>query len=118
LRAKRDTSRAATAHLAQADLGDHPLEAGAGHAARGGAPQIVVHDLDLGPAEGCEPVAHGVLQRAAFRVVQDLVRRGLAHVDDRLARQVVRLNLFSGHGDLRRAARRLRAPAAGAPASR
>ncbi|HEX8568302.1 MAG TPA: recombinase family protein, partial [Caulobacteraceae bacterium] len=50
------------------------------------------HDLDLRPAERREPVAHGVLQRAAFRVVQDLVRGGLPHVHDRPARQVMRLD--------------------------
>jgi hypothetical protein len=108
------------AHLAQADLGDHPLEAGAGHAARGGAPEVVVHDLDLRPAERREPVAHGVLQRAAFRVVQDLVRGGLPHVHDRPARQVMRLDLVRGHGgDLLRAVPRpRRAGAAAAPPGR
>ena len=102
--------------LAQADLGDHALEAGAGHPARGRTPEVLVHHLDLRPAERCQSVAHGVLQRPAFGVVQDLVRGGLAHVDDRLARQMVGLDLVSAHGDLRRAARWLRVLGAAASA--
>ena len=104
--------------LAEADLGHHPLEARAGDAARGGAPEVLIHDLDVRPAERGEPIAHGVLQGAAFGVVQHLVRGGLAHVDDRPARQVMRLDLVSAHGDLRRAARRPRARAAGASPGR
>ena len=84
LRAK-DFAGANGADLAEADLRNHPLEASALHAAGGGAPEILVDDLNLRPAEHRQAIAHGVLQSAALTVVQNLMRRGLAHVEQRLA---------------------------------
>lgn len=46
-------------------------------------------------------VAHDVLQRPTFGVVQDLMRGGLVQVDDRLARQMVwldRVKLMAASG--------------------
>jgi hypothetical protein len=78
LRAKRETSRAATAPTLPRQTSHHSLEAGAGDAACRRTAEIVVDRLDLAPAERDQPVAHGVLQRAALPVVQNLVSGGLA----------------------------------------
>jgi len=70
LRAKRETSRGRNrAHLAKADLRHHPLEAGARDAARGRAAEVIVDDLDLGPAERSKTLAHRVLQCPALAIV-------------------------------------------------
>ena len=99
LGAKRETSRAQTrAHLAEADLGYHPFEPGALHAAGRRAAEIVVDHFDLGKAQRRQPVSHGVLQRPAFAIVQHLVRRRLAHVEDRLALKMMRTDFVSDHG--------------------
>src|SRR6187399_1601240 len=45
-----------------------------------------------------QPIAHGVLQRAALAVVQHLMSGGLAYVEDRLALQVMGPDLVSDHG--------------------
>jgi hypothetical protein len=58
----------------------HPFEPDARHAARGGSPEIVVHRVDLGPAKRHEPIPHGILQRLALAVVQNLVGRRLPHI--------------------------------------
>src|SRR4051794_12130769 len=83
--------------VAEADLRNHPLEASALHAAGGGAPEILVDDLNLRPAEHRQAIAHGVLQSAALTVVQNLMRRGLAHVEQRFALQMVRTDLLRDH---------------------
>jgi hypothetical protein len=64
--------------LAEADLRHHSLETGAHDAASGGAAEIVIDDLDLGPAESRQTLAHGVLQRPALAIMQDLMPRGFA----------------------------------------
>jgi hypothetical protein len=51
------------------------LETGAHDAAGGGAAEIVIDDLDLGPAESRQTVAHGVLQRPALAIMQDPMAR-------------------------------------------
>jgi hypothetical protein len=62
LRAKRETSRAATAaDLAEAHFCHHPLEAGALDSPCSGAAKIVIDYLDLGPAERHQAIAHGIL---------------------------------------------------------
>ena len=49
------------ADFPEADLGHHPFKPDAHHATRGRSPEIVVHCVDLGPAERHEPIAHGIL---------------------------------------------------------
>ena len=93
----RDFAGANGADLAEADLRNHPLEASALHAAGGGATEILVDDLNLRPAEHRQAIAHGVLQSAALTVVQNLMRRGLAHVEQRLALQMVGTDLLRDH---------------------
>src|SRR3982750_2242476 len=87
LRAKRETSWAATAPtLPRQTPGHQGPEAPRGGPAGGRAAEILVDDLDLRPAQLDEPVAHRILQGLALAVVQDLVCRGLAHVEHRLPR--------------------------------
>src|SRR5258708_25428508 len=81
------------ADFAEADLGYHPFEPDPRHAARGGSPEIVVHRVDLGPAQRHEPIPHGILQRLALSAVQNLVGRRLPHIEKRLACQRSRLDL-------------------------
>src|SRR5437016_2679873 len=57
----RDLACADGADLAEADFGNHALEARALHATGGGAAKIVINDLDLRPAERGQAVPHGVL---------------------------------------------------------
>src|SRR3954453_19582978 len=117
----RDFAGANGADLAEADLRNHPLEASALHAAGGGATEILVDDLNLRPAEHRQATAHGVLQSAALTVVQNLMPRGLAHVEQRLALQMVGTDLLRGHhrppstGPHRLGARN---PGSGAPSGR
>jgi hypothetical protein len=75
LRAKRETSRADGANLAEAYLRDHPLEAGTLNGARRRTAEIVVDHFDLRPAKPRQPIPHGILQRAALPVVQHLMGR-------------------------------------------
>ena len=94
----RDLPGRDSSDLAEADFRHHPFEAGAGDATCRRAAEIVVDRLDLAPAERDQPVAHGVLQRAALPVVQNLVGGGLADVEDRLPVQMMRPNLLRHHG--------------------
>jgi hypothetical protein len=74
----RDLPGADRANLRDTDLGHHPLEAGALHAAGRRTTEIFLDHFDLGEAQRRQPIPHGVLQRAALAVVQHLVARGLA----------------------------------------
>src|SRR4029453_872496 len=67
------------------------------HAAGSGATEILVDDLNLRPAEPRQAIAHGIFQSAALTVVQNLMRGGLAHVEQRLALQMVRTDLLRDH---------------------
>ena len=98
------------ADLAEANLGDHALEAGAGDATRRRATKVVVDNIDLPPAERSQAIPHGVLQRTALAIVQDLVGRGLPDIEDRLALEVVRPDLVRCHGAPPPAADRGRRP--------
>jgi hypothetical protein len=80
-----DLARRDGANLAETDLRHHPLEAGAPDTTRSGTAKIVVNHLDLGPAKRSQAIAHGILQRAALPVVQDLMRRRLPNVEKRFA---------------------------------
>lgn len=59
-------------NLAQADLGDYPVEARPRNTARRRTAKVVVDRLDAGPAERRQPVAHCILQSAALSVLQHL----------------------------------------------
>lgn len=59
--------------LAETDLGDHPIEAGAYHAAGGGTAEIVIDRLYARPAKDRQAVAHRILKHAALTIVQDLM---------------------------------------------
>ena len=72
LRAKRETSRAATAPT-QTHFGDHALEAGTRSAVGRGAAQIIVDHFDIGPAKPAEALAHGVLQRLTLPIMRHLI---------------------------------------------
>ena len=96
-REPRDLPGRHRADLAEADLGHHALEAGARGPARRRAAEVLVDDLDLGPAQLHEPVAHGVLQHLALAVVLNLMGRRLADIEHRLARLVPCGNLLSAH---------------------
>ena len=69
----RHLSRRNCTDLAEADLRDHPVEAGARDAAGGGPAEIGIDRLDAGPAERRQAVAHRILKRAALAIVQDLM---------------------------------------------
>lgn len=90
------------ADFAQADRGDEALEPGA--VATTGARQaevVVDHpDCRLRPAHLPSAARQVILAAGALLVVLDLLRRGLADVDDSLQPQVARLDLghARGHG--------------------
>src|SRR5260370_38772578 len=117
----RDLACADGADLAEADFGNHAFEAGALHAAGGGATKIVINALALRPAELNQATPHGVLQSAALAVVQHLMGRGLPHIKQRLALQMVRPDLVSDHArppSVRPGCRSEHAPGSAAPAGR
>ena len=70
----RDLAGADGADLAKADLGHHPFEPDALHAAGRRAAEIVIDHFDLGKAQRRQAIPHGVLQRPALTIVQNLVR--------------------------------------------
>src|ERR1700745_4261577 len=80
LRAKRETSRAATAPTLPrqtcATIRSKPARC---------TPPAVINHIDLGPTEYGQTIAHGILQRAALPVVQNLMSRRLPDVENRLA---------------------------------
>src|SRR3974390_572923 len=94
----RDLARRDGANLAEAYLRHHPLKAGALDTARSRTAKIVINHLDLQPAEGGQTIAHGILQRAALAVVQNLVSRRLPHVEECFALQMMRADLVRDHG--------------------
>lgn len=75
--------------LAEADFGYHSVESGTCDAACGRAAEIVIDRLDARPAECHQAIAHRTLQGAALTIVQNLMGRGLPHIQDRLALQMV-----------------------------
>ena len=94
------------ADLAETDLRHHAVESGALRAAGRRAAEIVVDGLDPRKAQPQKPVAHRVLQRAALAVVQNLMHGRLTNVQDRLAFQMMALDLVRHH----RSPRRSRSP--------
>ena len=69
----RNFPRTHRANLAEAHLGHHALEADALNTARRRAAEIVIDDLDLGPAERPQTTLHGILRCAALAIVQHLM---------------------------------------------
>src|SRR5438552_7651975 len=59
------------------------------------AAEIIVDDLDRGPAELAGTIGEPVLTAAALRIVQELIARRLADVDEGAAAQMVSRDL--GH---------------------
>jgi transposase InsO family protein len=86
-----------SADFAETHLRHHALEPGPLDAARRRSSEVVVDHFNLGPAELGQPFPHGVLQRAALPVVENLMGGGLTDVEQRFARQVMRLDLVSSH---------------------
>jgi hypothetical protein len=77
LRAKRETSRAATAPtLSRHTFATMRSEAGAQGSTRSRTPEVLVDYLDLRPTELRETIAHGVLQPLALAIVLHLMNRG------------------------------------------
>src|SRR5262245_421338 len=93
----RDFACGNRANFAEADLRHHTLKTGALDATCSGTAKIFIDHLDLGPAKCSQAIAHGVLQRAALPVVQNLMSRRLANVDDRFALQMMRADLVRDH---------------------
>jgi hypothetical protein len=60
------------ANLAETNFCEHPVEACTRYAGYGST-QVVIHDIDLAPAQSNQAVAHGILQCAALAIVQNLM---------------------------------------------
>src|SRR6266446_5750669 len=82
-------TNAAFADRCQQSLEARPIDATAG------AAKIIVDDLDCGPAELPGTIGEPVLTAAALRIVQKLISRRLADVDEGAAAQMVSRDL--GH---------------------
>src|SRR5262249_55919460 len=85
-------------HVPQAYFGNHAFEAHSGHGARCGAAEILFDHFDVAPAQAAQSIPHGILQFLTLQVVLNLIRRGLAHVQDRLSFDMVRLDLVTHRG--------------------
>lgn len=57
--------------------------------------QIFIHNFDLAPSQLLHAILHGILQLLAFQVVTDLVRGGLANIQNRLPLKMVWLDLVT-----------------------
>ena len=70
--------------MIQSNFGDQSLKAGAVFGSPAAAPLVVVDYLDTlaRPAERGSVIGEGVLALAGFLMVKDLLRAGLANVDD------------------------------------
>ena len=89
-REARHLARGDHANLAEADFGDHPLKSGARHATCP-PPNASRSSSIVSISEKPSAVRRSRMAYCKFRlsrIVQDLMRRRLAHVEDRLAREV------------------------------
>ena len=88
------------ADVIQGHLAEQISEAGAALGGPAGEPLIFIDDLHAvgGPAELDRPAIERVLPGGRFAVIQDLLRRGLANVDDGFAGEMAGLDL-GGHGN-------------------
>src|SRR3984957_14236093 len=73
------------ADLPGAHCGDESVEARAGHAAAGGAAQIIIDDLDAGKSMPSGDLDQVILATLALEVRLHLGLRGLTHIHDSLA---------------------------------
>jgi hypothetical protein len=81
--------------MAQAYFRNHAFETRSGHGTRCGSPEILIDNFDVTPAEATQSIPHAVLQFLTLQVVLNLIRRGLAHVKNRLSFQMMRLDLVT-----------------------
>jgi hypothetical protein len=58
-------------------------------------PEILIDNFDVAPAQAAQSIPHGILQFLTLQVVLNLIRRGLAQVEDRLSFDMVRLDLVT-----------------------
>src|ERR1700716_1534303 len=77
------------AHARFADCSQQTLEARPSNAAAR-TPQIIVDDLDCGPAELTGAVGEAILPASALMIVRQLIGRRLSAVKIRTARQILR----------------------------
>src|SRR3954471_12233276 len=95
LRASRDASIANTAPTRPSQMAaKQPLEPWSVDATSGPA-EIIVDDFDRGPPKLPGAIGERVLTAAALRIVQDLIARRLANIDEGAAAQVISRDL--GH---------------------
>lgn len=69
----RYLSRGDRSNLAEANLGDHPIEACASDPASRRTSEIIINDFDARPAQRRQAVTHRILQGPAFAIVQNLM---------------------------------------------
>src|ERR1700733_12686235 len=97
LRAKRETSRAATAptlpRQTSATIRSKPARATPPAAERPRSSSTV----SMRPAQRRQTIAHRILQGAALAIVENLMGGGLPYIQDRLALQMVRPDLLRHH---------------------
>src|SRR5262249_16763949 len=87
--------------VAGGDLGCGGVKGRARGGGAAGEPQVSVDDVNASgvPAAGAGALAQGILEFKTLDMVDNLVRAGLADVDEGLAAEVLRLNQFGrGHG--------------------
>jgi hypothetical protein len=60
-----------------------------------GSAEILVDNFNVAPAEVAQSISHGVLKSLTLEVVLNLIRRGLTHVQNRLAFDMMRLDLVT-----------------------
>jgi hypothetical protein len=65
--------------------------------AGGRTAEVVVDDLDVGPAEISQPITHAVLEGSTLAIVLDLVIGRLPHLEDGFALPMVRPDLVRCH---------------------
>src|SRR5207248_8590774 len=75
------------------------------------AAEIIINDLDRSPARLPGPISESILPPAALRIVQELIGRRLADVDEGASAQM--LSRYLGHRRPRRLPAPLRSRAAG-----
>ncbi len=103
--------------MVQADFRQHALQAPACHPTLAALALVCIHDDDAGarPPQGDGAVHQGLGPGRGLHVLDDVLRRGLAHLDDRQALQriIVELRCDSSHASRLQSSLRHRAPPAG-----
>ncbi len=91
----RDFEAEQQSNAGECDLGCQPRKSGARDGTGAGEPEVLVYDDDalLGPAEFACASGESVLTVRRLTIVLDLVRAGLAQVDDGLSRETARRDL-------------------------